>query len=760
MTGGGFAVLNSGSVGGRFSGQSHIRGPSWLHLPTLTICLIGVQIAWSVEMSNGSPYLLSLGLSKSAMAVVFVAGPLSGLIVQPVIGVLADNNTSRWGRRRPYMLLGAAVCTVALLLLGWTKVVAGWFIRDSTSLVISLAVLSIYIIDFSINAVQAMDRALLVDTLPSELQPAGNAWAAKMLAIGSVFGFFIGKMDLPQSFPFLGSTQLEVLSLIGVFVLLATHITTSVTVRERVLLDKPQAGAPGPFRKFVQELKDIWINMLTLPRVIRQICMIQFFAWLGWFPILFYTSVYIGDLNKRAFYATVSVVPPPGSPSSEITPETLSLLNTESSRLGSRALFYSSLITLFVNFVLPYFVTEASTNSRKRKQRRHQQTVENGFGSSHNLSGAGGGEIHRNMPSYSSNVLKDAIHRISSFAIPEAMQVHLSSLWAASHAVFALCMLGTFFTGSVTGATILIAITGFSWAVTQWVPFALLGEAILTEPSALAEDSGSIQLTDTRHRRSESITLARASSESRRELSMLGTRENGHEAAFALQDDSDEDSDEDVEERRRGDAQNRSALLGNAGAGISTVDIPSGGQGERQYPQDEDDEGEDTVLVGRTRDEEDNAGIAENHGGPGTLSAKAGIILVNLPVLALSARRTEFSQGIHNVFIVIPQFLVTGIASIIFAIFDPSKSVIHVKHPTTANRTDNNTAVATAAAHISKLLFVRDDASDQDTILEELQELEATAKSNSVVYIFRIGGAAAFVAFILCWRLSRELRHR
>ncbi|KAF9269522.1 hypothetical protein L218DRAFT_1072355 [Marasmius fiardii PR-910] len=742
MTGGGFTVSNSVSAGRRFSGSSHIRGPTWLNLPVLTICLLGVQISWSVEMSNASPYLLSLGLSKSAMAVVFVAGPLSGLIVQPLIGVLADNNTSRWGRRRPYMIIGAIVCTGALLLLGWTKVVAGWFGLADSSLVITLAVLSIYVIDFSINAVQAMDRALVVDSLPSALQPAGNAWAAKMLAIGNVVGFFVGNLDLPLRLPFLGSTQLEVLSLIGSFVLVSTHLATASMVREKILLEKSQPGSAGPIQKFVQELKDIWINMLTLPRVIRQICLIQFFAWLGWFPILFYTSVYIGDLNKRGLYATATVIPPPGSPN-VLTPEILASLDTESARLGSRALFYSSLLTLFMNFVLPYFVTEASTNSRRRKQRRHQQTVSNGFGDS---SGSYGGGMD-GTPGRTSDTLnrgKALLRRLSSFAIPERLQLHLSSLWAISHAVFAFCMLGTFFTSSVAGASILVGITGFSWAVTQWVPFALLGEAILTEPSVLADDGASIQLADTRHRRrSASINLARASSESRRELSLRNQSDiDSREGTFAIEDESDDERDERDESPKDGQ-QMRAALFGNAAAGVSKVDI-SRRQDDHQYPHDDEDDGEEAGLVGRVRDEED-VGMPDDPGASrgGGLSAKAGIIL-----------------GIHNIFIVVPQFLVTGISSIIFALFDPSKSVLHGKHPGTSHRTINTTEVAGAVTEFSQLLSMRNATSDQEAILNELVELESAANSNSVVYIFRLGGVAAFVAFILCWRLSRELRHR
>jgi len=87
----------------QFKGVARILGPRWAHLPTMTIGFLAVQIYWSVEMSYGvsllrfrlsavlmvitaSPYLLSLGLSKSSMAIVFVAGPLSGLIMQPLIG--------------------------------------------------------------------------------------------------------------------------------------------------------------------------------------------------------------------------------------------------------------------------------------------------------------------------------------------------------------------------------------------------------------------------------------------------------------------------------------------------------------------------------------------------------------------------------------------------------------------------------------------------------------------------------------------------
>lgn len=196
MTGGfSLPLAEQGHSSQKFQGSARILGPKWFHLPTLTIGMLGVQIFWSVEMGYASPYLLSLGLSKSSMSLVFLAGPLSGLIMQPLIGVLADNSTSRFGRRRPYMLFGTVICVFAMLLLGYTRGIAavftGWNSKSNDSLTIIFAVISIYLIDFAINAVQALDRALLVDTLPPAVQAAGNAWAARMLGFGAVVGFFV-----------------------------------------------------------------------------------------------------------------------------------------------------------------------------------------------------------------------------------------------------------------------------------------------------------------------------------------------------------------------------------------------------------------------------------------------------------------------------------------------------------------------------------------------------------------------------------------
>jgi solute carrier family 45 protein 1/2/4 len=99
--------------------------------------------------------------------------------MQPIVGVIADRSTSKYGRRRPVMVIGSLVVAACLLVLGWTKEIVGHFIVEGEfrkTITIFVAVLAIYAVDFAINAVQACCRSLIVDTLPIPKQQAGSSW--------------------------------------------------------------------------------------------------------------------------------------------------------------------------------------------------------------------------------------------------------------------------------------------------------------------------------------------------------------------------------------------------------------------------------------------------------------------------------------------------------------------------------------------------------------------------------------------------------
>jgi solute carrier family 45 protein 1/2/4 len=126
----------------------------------LTISIGGLQLAWAVELSNGTPYLLSLGLSKALMALVWIAGPLSGAIVQPYIGILSDNCRSKWGKRTPFMVTGGIATILSLLALAWVREIVGGCLglfganpesKGVKNTIIFVAVICIYVLDFAIN---------------------------------------------------------------------------------------------------------------------------------------------------------------------------------------------------------------------------------------------------------------------------------------------------------------------------------------------------------------------------------------------------------------------------------------------------------------------------------------------------------------------------------------------------------------------------------------------------------------------------------
>jgi solute carrier family 45 protein 1/2/4 len=189
-----------------------------------------------------------------------------------------------------------------------------------------------------------------------------------------------GGINMPAWLPFLGHTELEVLSVVGSIILIGTHLTTVTSVKERILL------ASGKTRKsFLQEVADIWTNARNLPTVIRTICFIQFFAALGWFPILFYTTLYVSDLYKRSL--------PPSAFDGNIED-----IDAEGARLGSRAQLFAAFLALFTNAVCPLIFDSSSSSS----------------------------PAHAGPP--------------KRWWRPK---IHLATLWAISHLIFASCMFGT-----------------------------------------------------------------------------------------------------------------------------------------------------------------------------------------------------------------------------------------------------------------------------------------------------------------------------
>ncbi|GBC03127.1 hypothetical protein RclHR1_00050035 [Rhizophagus clarus] len=414
---------------------SNIRGKNkTIKMILLTQCFAGLQLAWSVELAYGTPYLLSLGLSKSLVSLVWLAGPLSGLVMQPIVGLLSDNSTSRFGRRRPFLLAGGFAVVGSFICIGWTQDIVNLFFENGSSIATSLtkwlAVISFYVLDFAINCVQASCRVLIVDNLPPSLQEEGTAWASRMIGIGNVIGYFMGFANLVEMFPFLGRTQMQVLCALASIIILSSDILTCWAVNEKIFTGNTNKSK-NFFFAIYETLSSIMKSFRTLPSYAQLLCNIQFFAWIGWFPFLFYSTTWVAEVHARSVGDYSSK-----SSSNDAVGET--------TRDGSFSLLLYSIVSLAASFILPCLVKLAE-------------------------------RITRN--SANSKLLRNQLFQfpISFLTVPK--------LWTISHFIFAFSMLSTWFVTNIFQASILISLCGISWTITMWAPYSLLGEFIANEES-------------------------------------------------------------------------------------------------------------------------------------------------------------------------------------------------------------------------------------------------------------------------------------
>ncbi|KAF2756044.1 sucrose transport protein [Pseudovirgaria hyperparasitica] len=413
----------------RWIGTPAIKGSSEsVRMALLTASLVGLQFTWGLEMSYCTPYLLELGLTKSKISLVWVAGPLSGLIMQPVVGVIADKSTSRWGRRRPFMVYGTVVVVCCLYVLGWTREVVGLFVgdkemhRDAT---IFVAVMSIYAIDFAINAVQASCRGLVVDTLPIPKQQLGSSWASRMVATGSLLSYAAGAVDLERFFgDSIGDTQFKRLTAVACFALCLAVGVTSFAVNERVLVIEGEADeTSGP----INMLKFLLRTALNLPPRIAAICKINLYAWIGWFPFLFYSTTWVGEIYLR--YEAPHV--------KHESTDTLG----EVGRIGSRSMIVFSIVTFVGTVIYPFFIKSPQQSSSRFTPRPPE-----------------------GLESYITSI--------------EKYKPTLQTAWMCGHLIFAGAMFWAPGVTSVRAATLLVAICGIPWAIQAWSPWTFIGVEI------------------------------------------------------------------------------------------------------------------------------------------------------------------------------------------------------------------------------------------------------------------------------------------
>ncbi|KAK2873753.1 hypothetical protein FQN49_002099 [Arthroderma sp. PD_2] len=518
---------------------------SW-YLFLLALGIGGLQMVWSVELSNGSPYLLSLGMNKSLLAFVWIAGPLTGTLVQPYVGIRSDNCRLSWGKRKPFMIGGGVATVISLLALAWVREIVGGTLSlfgaapASSGVkvtIIVVATILMYCLDFSINTVQAAIRAFIVDNAPAHQQEAANAWASRLTGIGNIVGYISGYMKLPDILPFFGNTQFKVLCVIASISLGLTLSASCLYITERDprLEGPPKSENPGVIAFFVQVFK----SMRRLPPRIRKVCEVQLCAWVGWFPFLFYSTTYVGQLYVNPIF----------DKHPNLSKDEIDAAWETATRIGTFALLIYAITSFAGSIILPLIIVptyrptvdpeDISPPSNRPYLSNRPSTSTLSFTASAGaaIESAAIEPIHDPSRPTEEGRLSSILSKLQ---IPG---LTLRRLWLISHILFALCMFSTVLVSSPAAGTAVIAIVGLSWALTLWAPFALI--------------SAEVAQRDAEHRRQRHSLQPRTASDPtpigahpRPSHSNVGTCEVGadDEASSASAQDHAGDKDETVDQ--------------------------------------------------------------------------------------------------------------------------------------------------------------------------------------------------------------------
>jgi maltose/moltooligosaccharide transporter len=309
-------------------------------LGNLCFGLFGVQIVWGLQNANTSRIFQTLGATIDELPMLWIAGPIAGLLVQPIIGEWSDRTSGHWGRRRPFMVSGALLAAIALVVMAGAKTL--W-----------AASLMLWLLTISVNIVMEPFRALMADLVPDRERDGGFAMQALFIGAGAVFAsvlpwVFVHWAGLPASNP-AGEVPLPVRLAFytGAAGLLISVGWTVLSTRERPLAaadrgDRRLADADHPSHRrallrrgakwvalaiiiavanaILMQRREAYLlaavvgtfgglhwlasrsglegkgpidaiasEILGMPAVMRRLALVQFFTWFGLFAMWVYT---------------------------------------------------------------------------------------------------------------------------------------------------------------------------------------------------------------------------------------------------------------------------------------------------------------------------------------------------------------------------------------------------------------------------------------------------------------------------------------
>jgi maltose/moltooligosaccharide transporter len=262
---------------------------------------LGIQFGWGLQMANMSAIYEYLGARADQIPILWLAAPLTGLIVQPIIGNASDHTWTGLGRRRPYFLAGAILSSTALILM--PRCSALW-----------MAAGLLWVLDTSINISMEPFRAFVADLLPEEQRTQGFAMQSLFIGLGAVVAsalpwlltnvFHVGQGHSNSAIPL----TVRLSFYLGAAAFFGAVLWTIVSTKEY----PPETQEQKASRGLATQIAEILEAIREMPLTMRQLAPVQLLTWLGLFCMWLYFPVAVarnvfGAVDQSAPSYTVGV---------------------------------------------------------------------------------------------------------------------------------------------------------------------------------------------------------------------------------------------------------------------------------------------------------------------------------------------------------------------------------------------------------------------------------------------------------------------
>lgn len=290
-------------------GEAKLKPFSTIQLLNFCLGFFGLQFAWQMRIILSGPVTEGLGASPLIFGLIWLAGPVTGMLVQPIIGELSDRTHTIFGKRRPYLFAGAIFASLALWAFPNSATIAeniANFLKIPVPVFggLIIAAIMIWIIDACVNAAQGPYRALVPDLVPPQQHSLANAYLSFAIGLGSVVA--------AGTAPFLKYVCNYQMSINAQFIMAALAFSlamlwTCITIKEHksVKTNDSVKKDDDPNKK-LSFMKKLVLFFQSSPEV-GKICTLQLFTWIGIMSLnIFFTQYAIHTVYDIPDLTTVT----------------------------------------------------------------------------------------------------------------------------------------------------------------------------------------------------------------------------------------------------------------------------------------------------------------------------------------------------------------------------------------------------------------------------------------------------------------------